>query len=68
MGGGYIGLEMAEAYIERGCTATVVERAAEPLQMLDPDFGARVREKLTNFGCDVLTSTKVARLRARAGC
>ena len=59
VGGGYIGLEMAEAYIERGCTATVVERAPEPLQVLDPDFGARVREKLTNFGCDVLTSTDV---------
>ena len=28
VGGGYIGLEMAEAFIERGCTATVVERAA----------------------------------------
>ena len=28
VGGGYIGLEMAEAYIERGCTATVIERAA----------------------------------------
>ena len=25
VGGGYIGLEMAEAYIERGCTATVVD-------------------------------------------
>ena len=27
VGGGYIGLEMAEAYVERGCTATVVEKA-----------------------------------------
>ena len=30
VGGGYIGLEMAEAYIERGCTATVIERSAQP--------------------------------------
>ena len=28
VGGGYIGLEMAEAYVERGCTATVVEKVA----------------------------------------
>ena len=28
VGGGYIGLELAESFIERGCTATIVERQA----------------------------------------
>ena len=35
VGGGYIGLEMAEAYIERGCTATVSSAAAQPLGVVD---------------------------------
>jgi hypothetical protein len=43
VGGGYIGLEMAEAYVERGCTATVVEKGPQPLGVVDVDFGARVR-------------------------
>ena len=53
VGGGYIGLEMAEAYIERGCTATVVERSAQPLGVLDADFGQRVAEAMRSHGIDV---------------
>ena len=37
VGGGYIGLEMAEAFIERGYGATVLERNAQPLSLLDDD-------------------------------
>ncbi|MET0459327.1 MAG: FAD-dependent oxidoreductase [Ilumatobacteraceae bacterium] len=53
VGGGYIGLEMAEAYIERGCTATIIERSAQPMGFLDTDFGARVADALRDHGVDV---------------
>jgi NADPH-dependent 2,4-dienoyl-CoA reductase/sulfur reductase-like enzyme len=53
VGGGYIGLEMAEAYIERGCTATVIERAAQPLHVIDADFGGRVADAMRSHGIDV---------------
>ena len=53
VGGGYIGLEMAEAYVERGCTATVVERGPQPLGVVDVDFGARVAEAMRSHGIDV---------------
>ncbi len=53
VGGGYIGLEMAEAYVERGCTATVVEKAMQPLGVVDVDFGARVAEAMRSHGIDV---------------
>ncbi|MBA3605006.1 MAG: FAD-dependent oxidoreductase [Acidimicrobiia bacterium] len=59
VGGGYIGLEMAEAYIERGCTATIVERLAQPLSLLDEDLASRVTEALRERGIDVLTETDV---------
>src|SRR6478672_6802635 len=53
VGGGYIGLEMAEAYIERGCTATVIERSAQPMGLLDADFGERVAAAMRGHGIDV---------------
>jgi len=59
VGGGYIGLEMAEAYIERGCTATVIERGPQPLGVIDEDFGARVADALRGRGIDVWTGTEV---------
>jgi NADPH-dependent 2,4-dienoyl-CoA reductase/sulfur reductase-like enzyme len=59
VGGGYIGLEMAEAYIERGCTATVIERGPQPFGVIDEDFGARVADALRGRGIDVWTGTEV---------
>ena len=59
VGGGYIGLEMAEAYIERGCTATVVERSAQPLAVVDEDFGARVADAMRGQGIEVRSGTAV---------
>jgi NADPH-dependent 2,4-dienoyl-CoA reductase/sulfur reductase-like enzyme len=66
VGGGYIGLEMAEAYVERGCTATVVEKAEHPLAVVDPDFGARVSEALRHHGVDVRCGTTVEGFEPKA--
>lgn len=59
VGGGYIGLEMAEAYVERGCEATVIEKAAQPLAVVDADFGARVAGAMRSHGIDVRCGTSV---------
>jgi len=59
VGGGYIGLEMAEAYVNRGCTATVIERGAQPLGVVDADFGARVADAMRGRGIDVRCGTAV---------
>ncbi len=59
VGGGYIGLEMAEAYIERGCSATVIERGAQPLGVVDEDFGARVADVMRAQGIEVRGNTAV---------
>src|SRR5215218_502185 len=32
VGGGYIGLEMGGAYVQRGCVATVIEKGQQPLR------------------------------------
>ena len=59
VGGGYIGLEMAEAFIERGCAATVVEHARQPLRLVDADFGQQVAAAMREHGVEVLTETAV---------
>ena len=53
VGGGYIGVEMAEAMVRRGLSVTVVDRGAEPMGTLDPDMGRLVREAMTGLGIDV---------------
>ncbi|MDP9388303.1 MAG: FAD-dependent oxidoreductase [Actinomycetota bacterium] len=51
VGGGYIGLEMAEAFARRGCpSVTVVERAPEVMATLDPDMGALVSDAMRAAG------------------
>jgi NADPH-dependent 2,4-dienoyl-CoA reductase/sulfur reductase-like enzyme len=59
VGGGYIGLEMAEAFVERGLEVTVVEAAAQPMSTLDPDMGALVAEAIDALGVTLLTDEPV---------
>jgi NADPH-dependent 2,4-dienoyl-CoA reductase/sulfur reductase-like enzyme len=50
IGGGYIGLEMAEAFVRRGLKVSLVEQAAEVMNTLDPDMGALVSAALEDAG------------------
>jgi NADPH-dependent 2,4-dienoyl-CoA reductase/sulfur reductase-like enzyme len=59
VGGGYIGIEMAEAMVRRGLAVTVVDQAPEPMRTLDPDMGALVREAMQGMDIEVLTATPV---------
>jgi NADPH-dependent 2,4-dienoyl-CoA reductase/sulfur reductase-like enzyme len=53
IGGGYIGLEVAEAFAKRGCGTTVVEQAPEVMGTLDPDMGALVGSAMRAAGITV---------------
>jgi NADPH-dependent 2,4-dienoyl-CoA reductase/sulfur reductase-like enzyme len=59
VGGGYIGLEMAEAFLHRGCSSTVIDTGRYPLGLLDPEPGAIVAAALTREGIDLKVGTKV---------
>jgi NADPH-dependent 2,4-dienoyl-CoA reductase/sulfur reductase-like enzyme len=59
VGGGYIGVEMAEALVRRGVAVTVVDQAAQPMTTLDPDMGAAVHQVMEDLGIDVRTDTAV---------
>ncbi len=53
IGGGYIGLEMAEALAAHGIALTLVERLPQVLPNLDPELANHVQAELTRQGVDV---------------
>ncbi|MEV7230477.1 FAD-dependent oxidoreductase [Polymorphospora sp. NPDC051019] len=67
VGGGYIGVEMAEALIRRGLSVTLVERGPQPMSTVDPDMAALVRDALVGIGIDVRSGVAVTGLTERAG-
>ncbi|MCU4186913.1 FAD-dependent oxidoreductase [Acidiferrimicrobium sp. IK] len=50
VGGGYIGLELAEAFVSRGASVTIIDAAPEVMHTLDPDMGALVGRALRATG------------------
>ena len=59
VGGGFIGLEMAENFLTRGVSPTVVEFTPQLMPgVLDPEMAAYVKKHLQKKGVRVLTGTK----------
>ena len=59
VGGGYIGVEVAEALINRGLQVTVVELADQVLGPLDPEMAQQVSDELRRCGVDLRTGVGV---------
>lgn len=62
VGGGLIGLEMAEALVRRGARVTIVERSPQILPMIDADLVGYVTNHLEAQGVRVRCSTEVRSL------
>jgi NADPH-dependent 2,4-dienoyl-CoA reductase/sulfur reductase-like enzyme len=67
IGGGYIGVEMAEAMIRRGLDVTLLEKSAQPLSTVDSDMGAKVARAIADLGIDIRTGVHVEGLEAMDG-
>jgi NADPH-dependent 2,4-dienoyl-CoA reductase/sulfur reductase-like enzyme len=50
VGGGYIGLEMAEALVRQGLQVSLIEKGPQVMGTLDPDMGVLVSEALREIG------------------
>ena len=59
VGGGYIGLEMAEAFVARGAAVTLVEAAPNVMRTLDADVASLVEVAIRRFGIDLRTGVDV---------
>ncbi|AKK05838.1 NAD(FAD)-dependent dehydrogenase [Corynebacterium mustelae] len=59
IGGGFIGLELAENFRNRGMNVTVIERAPHILTPFDQEMAGIVTQRLRENGVTVLTNTEV---------
>ncbi|MGY1731087.1 FAD-dependent oxidoreductase [Geodermatophilus sp. SYSU D01045] len=60
VGGGYIGLEIAEACRVRGLEVTVVDKSATPVGTFDPDVGRFLADGVRSEGVDLVLCDGVA--------
>jgi NADPH-dependent 2,4-dienoyl-CoA reductase/sulfur reductase-like enzyme len=59
VGGGYIGLEMADALTHRGIAVTVVEHSPTVMKTVDPSLGQMIAEKLQQHEIEVVNNTEI---------
>ena len=67
IGGGYIGIEMADALTKRGISVTVVEYAPALLTAMDEDLGNYVRQELEQKRVRVKVGTEIKEIARRGG-
>lgn len=63
VGGGYIGLEMAEALRERKVAVTLVELADQVMGPIDPEMASPLHQELTLHGVDLRLGTSIKGFR-----
>ena len=59
VGAGYIGLEMAEAFVDRGLRVTMIEQAPQVMATLDADMAAHVQDAAEARGVHVVLGAAV---------
>lgn len=67
VGGGFIGLEMAENLVHRGLSVTVVEMLNQVMPPLDPEMAKPVQEHLEKHGVKVALGDGVEGFESQAG-
>lgn len=67
IGGGYIGVEMAEALIQRGLTVDLIEQSDQPMSTVDGDMGELVADSMREVGIHIRTGLTVTGLEERDG-
>ncbi|WP_144153268.1 FAD-dependent oxidoreductase [Paraburkholderia sp. BCC1885] len=67
IGGGYIGLEMAQAYRRLGSKVTVIQEAPRVAMREDEDVAEAIEAALAEEGIDVRTGVKPVKVTGRSG-
>jgi pimeloyl-ACP methyl ester carboxylesterase len=67
IGGGYVGLEFAQAYRRFGSRVTILQRAAHLLGNEDPDISAELERILVAEEIEVLTHAELIHVKGRSG-
>ena len=67
VGGGYIGLEMAEALLRRGSGISLVQRRSQVMGTLDPDMGSIISHGLRRMGVSLYLNESVQGFEVNKG-
>ena len=67
LGGGYVGLELAQAFRRFGSRITVIEEGPQLASREDTDIGAALKDLFVDEGIEVLLGTSVRRVEGRSG-
>jgi pyruvate/2-oxoglutarate dehydrogenase complex dihydrolipoamide dehydrogenase (E3) component len=67
LGGGYVGLELAQALRRFGSSVTVIERGRQLAAAEDPDVAQALLENFTSEGIEVLRETRVRKVEGLSG-
>lgn len=62
VGGGFIGVEMAEVIHERGISVSVIERNQHMMSILDPEIAVLLDEELRDNGVALYTETEIVKM------
>jgi pyruvate/2-oxoglutarate dehydrogenase complex dihydrolipoamide dehydrogenase (E3) component len=67
VGGGYAGLEFAQAYRRFGSKVTIVEVGPDIMSREDPDVTQEIRRILNDEGIEIVAGTKLLKASGRSG-
>jgi len=67
LGGGYVGLELAQAYRRFGSLVTIIEQGPQLAGREDPDVADEMRRILSDEGIDILVASETRRVHGRSG-
>lgn len=67
LGGGYVGLELAQALRRFGSAVTLIERSRQIAAPEDPDVAQALLENFANEGIEVLLDTRVRNVEGLSG-
>jgi pyruvate/2-oxoglutarate dehydrogenase complex dihydrolipoamide dehydrogenase (E3) component len=67
LGGGYVGLELAQAYRRFGSQVTIVEPGRQIASREDPDLAGEIHQALTAEGIDILLASTASHVEGQSG-
>src|SRR5262249_46374095 len=67
LGGGYVGLELAQTYRRFGSSVTVIEHGPQLMSREDPDVSEALQRVLTDEGIQFLVGAELVRVQGRSG-
>jgi pyruvate/2-oxoglutarate dehydrogenase complex dihydrolipoamide dehydrogenase (E3) component len=67
LGGGYVGVEMAQAYRRFGSRVTIVQRGSQLMSREDPDVADEIKHFLSDEGIDIVLEAETVNVEGQSG-